>query len=204
MHKRQLHNYWLRLRSIPALAFLVVAIISALICVFALRANNLRMLELREAVFTADKEDGDIEGALRALRQHVYRHMNTDLTAGDNPIRLPIQLENRYERLLAAEKDRVQTTNANLYNEAQNYCEAAGPGGFSGRGRVSCVQDYVESKGVKEQPITEDLYKFDFISPGWSPDLAGWSMVIGILSFTAFILLFASEKLLKLHLHRHT
>jgi hypothetical protein len=44
------------------------------------------MIELREQVFEADKEDGDVEGALRELREHVHSHMNTDLASGENAV----------------------------------------------------------------------------------------------------------------------
>src|SRR6185295_4911631 len=90
----------------------------------------------------------------------------------------PIQLNFRYQRLVQAEKDRVSTANTAIYNDAQKYCEQQIPNEFYGRGRIPCIQEYEAGHGEKEKPINEDLYKFDFISPGWSPDLAGWSLVL--------------------------
>ena len=34
--------------------------------------------------------------------------------------------------------------------------------------------------GLKGANIPVSLYEFDFISPTWSPDLAGWSMLAAI------------------------
>ncbi|OGL40578.1 hypothetical protein A3J32_02770 [Candidatus Saccharibacteria bacterium RIFCSPLOWO2_02_FULL_46_7] len=53
---------------------------------------------------------------------------------------------------------------------------------MSGSGRVSCVADYVTSHGVKVKAVPAGLYQFDFLNPAWSPDLAGWSLVITTLT----------------------
>ena len=65
-----------------------------------------------------------------------------------------------------------------VYTDAQAECERQNPTDFSGRNRVPCVEAYVTSHKVAEQPINPDLYKFDFDSPVWSPDLAGISLVL--------------------------
>lgn len=171
--------------------------------IIALRANNLRMLELRQAVFTADEQNGDVEGALRALREHVYSHMNSDLTAGSNGIYPPIQLQHRYDRLVTAEKERVGTTNAQVAEAAQAVCEQRFPGSFSGGPRVPCVREYIDANSTTEQPVPEALYQFDFESPSWSPDLAGWSLVLAAFSLLATVGLFASERWLRQRLHHH-
>jgi hypothetical protein len=45
--------------------------------------------------------------------------------------------------------------------------------------------------------IPEALYKFAFVSPRWSPDLAGWSMLVSLLSAVAFIVTFTVHQLFK-------
>jgi hypothetical protein len=144
--------------------------------VFGLRSNNLAALSLRDNVLKVDQQNGDVETALRQLRIYVYAHMNTDLTSGPNAIKPPIQLKYRYDRLVAIEKDRVSSVNAKVYNDAQTTCEQLFPHGLSGGGRVPCIQDYVTAHGAKEKTIVDALYKFDFASPVWSSDLAGWSL----------------------------
>ena len=109
----------------------------------------------------------------------------------------PVQLKYRYERLLATEKDRVTVVNAQLYTEAQRYCEAQIPEGRS-LYRIQCIQDYITNKGAAaQQAIPDALYKFDFVPPAWSPDLAGWMLVLtGILS-VIFVLRTAAIRLIK-------
>lgn len=139
------------------------------------------MIELRESVFKADRENGNVEFALRELRAYVYAHMNTDLSSGGNAIKPPIQLKNQYEKLVSEEKQRVEQKNAQVYTAAQDYCEAQNPNSFYGASRIACVEDYISKNSVKAQTVPEALYKFDFTSPKWSPDLAGWSLFIGML-----------------------
>lgn len=190
------------MRRLPSWWLLVAAILCALVSVFALRANNQTMIRLREAVFTADRENGDVETALKELREFVYAHMNTNLAAGENAIRPPIQLKYRYERLLEQEQAKAQAEagNANLYTEAQEHCERMHPSGFSGSNRLPCIRDYLDTHGAQPQEdivIPEDLYKFDFISPTWSPDLAGWSIVATVLFLMLFMLRLGSEYIIK-------
>jgi len=194
MNKTQLKHFSTKLRGLKPWYFLAVALISGFIAVIALRQNNLQMIDLRNKVVQADKNNGDIETALRNLREFVYAHMNTNLSSGNNSIKPPIQLKYRYDRLIAAEKQRVNDANAKIYTDAQAYCEKAIPEGLSGRGRVPCIQDYVSSHGIKQQPIPDGLYKFDFVSPAWSPDLAGVSLLVALVSLVLFIVSYAIER----------
>lgn len=205
MHKRQIHHQLVRLRIFPQWGLLIAAVVCLLVAVFALRANNQKMIELRAAVFAADEQNGDIETALKNLREHVYAHMNTNLSAGENAIKPPIQLKYQYERLLAAEQEKLSGTNEQLYTAAQNYCEQQFPGGFSGSNRIPCIKEYIDAHGgeVKLKEIPKEAYMFDFISPTWSPDLAGWSLVAAVILFILFILRFGSEQLIIRELHRH-
>lgn len=185
------------LHRIPYWIFLILFIFSAAISIYTLRQNNLNMVRLREAVYEADKNGGDVNTALNNLRRYVYGHMNTDLASGGNAIKPPIQLKYTYERLVAAEQQRVNEANSNIYTEAQNYCQARNPEGFSGRVRVPCVEEYVSRQGVKTNPVPPALYQFDFISPTWSPDLAGLSLLVSGVLFVAFATSFISERLLR-------
>ncbi|MDB5161067.1 MAG: hypothetical protein JWO96_447 [Candidatus Saccharibacteria bacterium] len=152
------------------------------------------MVKLRNDVYTADKAGGDVNVALNKLRAYVYGHMNTDLSSGIS-VKPPIQLPYTYERLL--NQAQQSANNSSLYTEAENYCQALIPASVSvsGRGRIGCVQDYIMSHGGKQStPIPAALYQFDFASPSWSPDLAGWSLVAALLSFIAFCASFLLTK----------
>lgn len=200
MDKKQLHHFWVRIRPIKPWYFLIIALISGVVAVAALRQNDLAMIKLRQAVVTADQQNGDVETALRNLREYVYGHMNTNLASGNNAIRPPIQLKYRYERLVQAEKNRVAAINAKVYTEAQAVCEQQIPSGLSGGGRVPCIQQYVTAHGTRAQPIPDALYKFDFLSPAWSPDLAGWSLVFSSLSLVLYVITLGVDRWVKAEL----
>lgn len=197
MNKRYLHHYWTKIRPVSPWFLLVLCVLSAAVSVYALRSNNLRMIELREAVVKADEENGDTEKALRELREYVHSHMNTNLASGHGAIKPPIQLKHRYDRLANAEKERVAAKNSQIYTDAQAFCERQAPTGFSGGGRVPCIEQYVTQHGVKAKPIPDDLYKFDFVSPTWSPDLAGWSLVAAAVFGFMFVFRWGMERLVR-------
>lgn len=141
------------------------------------------MVRLRDNVFTTDQANGDVNAALKKLQAYVTTHMNTSLTSATDAVYPPIQLKYTYDRLQAAELQQVQAANSQLYTAAQTYCQQQDSTDFSGRNRVPCIEQYVQSHGVKVTPISANLYEFDFISPQWSPDLAGWSLVVAVLFF---------------------
>lgn len=187
----------IKIHKLPYTVFLVLFILSTVIAINALRHNNQTMLKLRAEVYATDQAGGDVNGALNKLREYVYGHVNTNLSSGGNAIKPPIQLKYTYERLLEAQQQTAAASNSQIYTDAQSYCQTLVPAGVSGRGRVPCVQDYVTSHGVKTTPIPTGLYQFDFVSPTWSPDLAGWSLVVAALTGLGFIASFLMQLLTK-------
>ena len=176
--RRQVHHTWTKFRAIKPLYLVVLLCIMGSISVFALRANNQEMADLRQAVYTADQQGGDVETALHELREFVYAHMNTSLSSGDNAVYPPIQLQYTYERLQLAQQEEVKAANERIYTDAQKHCEAIYPESYSGGPRVPCISEYVESHGVQLEEIPDSLYKFDFVSARFSWDLAGWSLLV--------------------------
>jgi hypothetical protein len=179
--------------AIPALTFLILAIVSGMVCVAALRQNNQTMVQLRQAVYQADKDNKDVNQVLNNLRSFVYSHMNTDLSSGNNNIKPPIQLKYTYQRLVLAQENQLQVNNSEVYSDAQSYCKSTGDTGFD----TACVQNYVVNHGgaSTDPNIPAALYQFDFASPTWSPDLAGWSLILTILLFSVFVIRLAAVSL---------
>jgi len=151
MANKKEQSIWTKLRAISSWYFVVGLIVAGGIAIIALRHNNLTALKLRDHVYQVDKDNGDVETALRQLREYVYGHMNTNLSSGPNAIKPPIQLKYRYDRLVTAEKARVDAANAKVYTDAQNYCEQAVPQGLSGRGRVP----FLRWRSAPTQPLPE-------------------------------------------------
>lgn len=184
--KRFLRRIGKRIEALPIAVLVIILSVSIAVSALALRANNQRMVTLRQAVFTADEQGTDVEAPLRALREYVYSHMNTDLKVGDNSVYPPIQLKYTYERLV---QKQLEANGGDVYAQAQAHCEAQDPNSYYGRSRVPCIQDYVASHGgVKVAPVPDSLYKFDFASPTWTPDLAGWSLVAASIALVVLVI----------------
>lgn len=148
------------------------------------------MIRLRDAVIAADERGGNVEKALAELREHVHGHMNTNLSGGgrfaiDDK---PVQLKNRYEQLAKEESKRIERLNKQVQAEAESVCGARHPGEGFNSPRVACIAEYVRVNGLTAGEVPSELYKFDFVSPRWSPDLAGWSLLAAAALFLIFIL----------------
>lgn len=194
MNKKHLYQLHKRFAILNTWLFLAVAVFFLIVGVLALRQNNLTMVELRDKVIQTDQDDGDVDKALNDLRSFVFSHMNTNLASGDFAIKPPIQLKSRYDRLVVAEQARVQEANRQVNAEAETRCRQQFPGDGPNIPRVSCIQQYVSVSAVEEQPIPAELYKFDFISPRWTPDVAGISLVLSGIFFLCFAARFAVER----------
>lgn len=204
MNKRYLHHIWARLRPVSYWYFLMGFLISSVVAVGALRQNNLKMIELREAVIAADKDGKGVNEALAALRTHVYSHMNTDLTSGNSSIYPPIQLQHTYERLTKGEEERVAKINRQVSDKAVEVCERRFGAGQLRDGRVQCVQEYITANSVKvSNDVPKELYQFAFVSPVWSPDLAGFSLIAAAVFLLLFILRLGLERYLQHELKEH-
>lgn len=203
MSKRHLHHVWTQVRRVKPWYFLIVCVLFASLSVYALRQNNLTMVRLRSAVYTTDKNNGDVNGALKALQAYVTANMNTNLSSGPNGAYPPIQLQYTYERLQEAQAQQQldeSQANTQLYTEAQTYCQQQDPTDFSGHNRVPCIIQYVQSHGVTNftvQTIPASQYEFSFISPSWSPDLAGWSLVATVLAALLFLATWLTDRWFK-------
>jgi len=186
MDKKQLHHLWTKVRPIKPYYFLAAFLVSGVVCFVALRHNNQTMVKLRNDVYAADQSNGNVQAALQTLQSYVVSHMNTGLSTGTN-VYPPIQLKYTYDRLQQAAIQSTQS-NSQIYTDAQHYCEQQDSTDFSGRNRVPCIEQYVESHGgTKPATIPTALYEFDFVAAKWSPDLAGWSLVATVLFFVLFI-----------------
>ncbi len=180
-HKHLEKNALLRLA-----VFGVATVVFVALSIFGLIRNSQGAVERYDALKAVDESGGDVESALNDLRTYIYSHMNTRI-GSELGLRPPIQLSGTYERLVEAERERVSKINSALEPKAITYCEARKPDGFSGRYRLDCIEEYKDENGAKEQPIEDDFYKFDFAPPRWSPDLAGFSILIAVISGIAFL-----------------
>jgi len=170
-----------------------------------LRLNNIGMIQRREAVLNADIT-GDEEitkSRLYDLQRFVVDHMNTDLGKG-------IYLESSYKRdVEVAYKNASNDSNANgnIYKKVQEVC-APQFTHFS-YAYIQCTTDELAKYPSAEYLVSSvnlpkaDSYLHSFISPIWSPDIAGWSVLVCVVILLMIFVRLTSVILLKILLRRH-
>ena len=151
--------------------------VTGVLAAYALRDNNRRSGELYGLVQAADESGIGVTEALVNLQTHVATHMNASPLPqlGENA---PVQLAKSYERAKNAESTRVTTQREQVTNEGIATCEAQ-----FGRAnlvtRSNCIAEYGAAHPVQpEKVILADLYRYDFASPMWTPDKAGWLVIV--------------------------
>jgi len=163
-----------------------------------LRLNNVGMIERRDAVLSADKsgDDEQIERRLYDLQRYVSAHMNAD--PGE------VALEHKYKRDNDARKARLEKENSgsqvNVYAEAAKVCDPIGQAQgwrWPDPRYTACIsrelEKYPSAEELKSayQPLPPEPYYHTFVSPLWSPDFAGWSvLVFGVILLVIIIRLF--------------
>lgn len=170
--KKFLHHW--RKKVTRTWVLLVVLAVGVASSVYFLRQNNLQMVELRNNVVKADEQGGDISGALEKLNEHVFHHMNTKIVR-------PIELVNTYNKQAAlAIQAANQDNSRDLYAEGTAQCERRGVPLSS---IAQCISEYAlnnNAGGGPKEIILPDKNRFvyTFATARWTPDLAGFSVLI--------------------------
>jgi len=193
------------LQRVKTWQLLVLLVLAGFISATFLRLNNIGMVERRAAVVAADDVGNETETIKRLydLQHYVSSHMNTDLGKG-------VYLESTYQRdsqavLNAAAGD--QNPNGNIYKKAQEVCAPR----FS---HYSTAYLQCTTSELAKYPAAGNLiqdvhlpsvssYLHDYESPVWSPDFAGWSLVISGVIALMIVVRLVGLAVLKLLLNKH-
>ncbi len=182
MDKRKLHHILVVLRRVKFWQLVVLSVLMLPVTAYFLRQNNLRMIELRNLVKQADEQNKDIPRALANLRNYIANHMNTGMGNG-------IYLEHSYQRAYdqAVQEAGKSGAGAALYQQADHECQGLFSKTASFQAYLQCVADKITASGSAEDPLAAvkapppDLYRYNFASPTWSPDLAGSMALLTVL-----------------------
>lgn len=195
--KRKVKNQLNGLRRLKTWQLLILLILMSFLAATFLRLNNVGMIERREAVISADQK-GDQEviiNRLYDLQSYVSSHMNTDLGRG-------VYLEYSYKRDVQKAYDEA-SVQGNIYKKAQEVCM---PRYTSwSYAYIQCtlneLQKYPSANELK-LPVS-DSYLHSFTSPIWSPDFAGFSVLICVVILMIILLRATSVIILKILLKKH-
>ena len=189
----------------------------------ALRLNNVGMVRRREAVEAADKV-GDVEAARKAtieFANYVHAHMNSGgIVYSDKTHWFKINREvkivwsNIYESDMRkaeqiAREAESNNPNGNIFKKAEEACRPRFHGGYS-LAYQQCILDeqnkYPASNQdqIKAQYPNISEYTYNFVTPLWSPDLAGWTTLLAFIIIIMIIVKMIITTILKLILKKYT
>ena len=193
------------LQRVKTWQLIIVLIIVGFVAATFLRLNSIGMVQRRDAVITADKEGNNdaIINRLYDLQQFVSAHMNTDLGRG-------VYLEHSYNRDLQDWQQNQYgdaNPNGNIYKRAQEICAPQ----FSNYSYayLQCTTNELAKFPAAADPATDtskprqEAYIHAFTAPIWSPDFAGWSVLVFGVVLLLIIIRFVSLVSLQLMLRRH-
>jgi hypothetical protein len=194
--RKKIHSDIKKLQRVKTWHLVVLLILSSFLAATFLRLNNIGMIERRNAVISAD-EVGNKEitkDRLYDLQRYVSSHMNTNLGKG-------VYLESSYKRDTQAAYEAVES-DSNVYRLVQEYCMPR----FSNwsQAYVQCVANRLSEYPETELPKLPNTsaYLHSFVSPLWSPDFAGWSLLICAILLVAIIFRITGYFVLKTILKR--
>jgi hypothetical protein len=193
------------LQRVKTWQLVVLLILAGFLAATFLRLNSIGMIERRDAVLSADEAGNDEVTVQRLydLQRYVSAHMNTTLGQG-------VYLEASFNRDLQAwqaEEYGDRNPNGNIYKKAQEVCAPK----FSGYSAayLRCTTDELakypsaEDLGANTSKPRQEAYIKNFVSPTWSPDFAGWALVICAVLVLLIIIRLVSLGVLRLMLSRH-
>ncbi len=203
--KRRVERNIKQLQRIKTWQLVILFILSCFVSATFLRLNNIGMVERRAAVLSAD-DAGDkaaIVNRLYDLQRYVSAHMNTDLGQG-------VTLESSYKRDYLAAQDAAandSNPNGNIYKKAQQVCAPQ----FTrySYAYLQCTTGELAKYPAASDPVsvvkmpTQATYRHDFASPLWSPDFAGWSVLVSLVLAVMIIVRLVAIGILRAVLHRH-
>lgn len=161
----------------------VLLILAVVVAATFLRLNNIGMVQRRDAVITADKAGNEqiIIQRMYDLQRYVSSHMNTNLNGG---VTLQYSYKRDYQKAIdAASSD--TNPNGNIYKKADDYCspQFASYSNAYLQCFLSELQKYPAAAELQTSVKipSESAYVHNFASPLWSPDFAGWAVVVCLL-----------------------
>ena len=223
MGKGKIKKHLKQIQSLKNWQLFILLLLVIFVDLTALRLNNVGMVRRREAVEAADKA-GDVEAARKAtieLANYVYNHMNSggivysDETHWFKANReVKIVWANIYESDMRkaeqiAREAESNNPNGNIFKKAEEACRPRFHGGYS-LAYQQCILDEqnkypASNQGqIKAQYPNISEYTYNFVTPLWSPDLAGWTTLLAFIIIIMIIVKMIITTILKLILKKYT
>lgn len=201
--KRQVRRSIRQLQHLKTWQLLILLLLMGFVAATFLRLNNIGMLQRRTAVLQADQtgDQNAIKARLYELQRYVTAHMNANMGT--------IYLQGQYQRDSQRAIDVASNDgnpNGNIYKKAQDVC--APKFTHYSYAYLQCTVNYLSQFSPANDPTSTvklpkaDAYRYSFISPLWSPDFAGISVLfcclIVLIIVSRLIILASLKAMLKM------
>lgn len=201
--KRQIHKDIKRLRKVKTWQLLILLILSLFLSATFLRLNNTGMVARRTAVDSADKsgDESAISSRVYDLQRYSSSHMNAD--SGVFYLR-----ESYYRDVEAAVDAGNKSGDQTPQARAKAICKPnLQTHGYS-LAYQNCMMNELNKSGQVMDPAdikfpSPTLYYYSFASPVWSPDFAGFSLLVSGILVVMIIGRLVTLLILRILLHRH-
>lgn len=202
--KRQIRKNIHSLERVKTWQLLILLLLVSFIAATFLRLNNIGMIQRRDAVLAADKA-GDvsaIQSRIYDLQRYSASHMNADTGV--------FYLEQQFRRDAQKAVDAASNDinpNGNINAKADAVCRPQYT--VWSQAYVQCFADELAKYPPSPDPAqnvtlpSSSLYRYSFISPLWSPDFAGFSILICALILLLIVLRILSLGFLHILLKKH-
>lgn len=187
--KRQIYYHirhiYRQIQRVKTWQLLIILALIGFVAASFLRLNNVGMDQRRESVLAADREgrDEDMTNRMYDLQRYVSGHMNTSTGQFD----LTEQYKRDYQKALDAVTGDANP-NGNINAQAEAVCRGRYPDYRAGTylAYQQCFLDEISkyppapNPGDNFNPPVKELYRHSFAAPLWSPDFAGFSVLVFI------------------------
>lgn len=163
------------------------------------------MIERRNAVASADKSGNvdDITARIYDIQRYSAAHMNAETGV--------FYLQEQYNRDVQKQAANASSSGSAKALEIRKAADAVCQPQFRGwsPAYVRCYVNELNKHSADEissanlQLPNSAQYRYSFTSPLWSPDFAGWSLLVSLALLLAIILRLLSLGILRLMLKRH-
>lgn len=191
-----------RLEAVKTWQLVIILILGMVLAATFLRINNVGMIERRESVKSAD-EQGDLQilhERLYELKRYSAQHMNANTEK--------FSLVHQYSRDSEAAINKVLKDNSLAESsKIEQTCKARTNSTY-GQAWIQCFTDELAALGPAKDPFTAtnrpnaDAYSISYLSPVWSPDFAGFTVLFCILVALLIVSRIVAATVLRIILNR--
>lgn len=186
--KRTVRRTIRNIQRVKTWQLVVLLVLMGFVSATFLRLNNVGMTQRREAVISADKQGNEqvTRDRLLELQHFVSAHMNT----GQNDVYLASQYDR--DKATLVQQAAAGNQGGDVINAKVDAICKPQYSGYS-QGYVECFAREYAKFAPGSDPVSEvkmpdpDKYRFVFAPPLWSPDFAGFSLLVCVVIILVII-----------------